>query len=439
MTEFSRRGFLKGIGATAGALTVGGFSIAEASSLPNSDRTEAHNVVVIGTGLAGMCAALEARQQGADVIILEKVANGKDGGTSKLAGGGIVIPPERSPAGIEIFCEDFAKKSMGRGNAELSRVLAEQALDGVDWLKAQGVEFAAVNVNPPYRIKVMQVAPGPYISMPGALGQLKAKFLATGGKIAYSTKAKQLLMDSHGKIIGVRAMGTRNSVDYTADAVIIASGGYAGNKEMLQTFIDPEADKMMVRGVPWNTGDGLLMAREAGAMLLNLGAMTSLHMAAVSVESPASGNPVRGLPYCLGINKNGQRYVDESRGYVAHGKAALKQPGQTVALIFDEELKQKSALVESWGVFARQGIKIVEANTLPELAQKIQAPPDALVKTVTDFNNAVKDNQALTANPPKAALAFKIQTPKFYAFYPLVPGITLSFGGIKINTKGQVQ
>jgi succinate dehydrogenase/fumarate reductase flavoprotein subunit len=124
---------------------------------------------------------------------------------------------------------------------------------------------------------------------------------------------------------------------------------------------------------------------------------------------------------------------------VAHGKAAMKQPGQKVALIFDEEIRRMQPLITSWDVFVRQGIKIVEAGSLQELAQKIDVPPDALVKTVTEFNNAVKDNQALSVIPPKAALAYKIQTPKFYAFYPLVPGITLSFGGIKINTKGQVQ
>ena len=62
--------------------------------------------------------------------------------------------------------------------------------------------------------------------------------------------------------------------------------------------------------IPWATGDGLLMAREAGAMLVSMGGMTALHIATVSTEGPATENPVRGLPYCLGINKNGQRYVD---------------------------------------------------------------------------------------------------------------------------------
>jgi succinate dehydrogenase/fumarate reductase flavoprotein subunit len=223
-----------------------------------------------------------------------------------------------------------------------------------------------------------------------------------------------------------------------ADAVIIASGGYAANKQLLETFVDPDTDEMRVRGVPWASGDGLLMAQEAGAMLVNMGGIASLHVAAVNPQSPASGNPVRGVPYCLGINRDGMRYVDESKGYVAHGKAALKQPGQTVALIFDEEIKKMPGAKSAWETFTRQGIKVHEANTLAELAAQIGVPADNLAKTVAEFNNAVKDGKALTANPPKAALAYKIQSPKFYAFYPLVPAITLSFGGIRINGKGQV-
>lgn len=437
MSEFSRRKFLTGIGLAAGAMTVGKLPLIEASLLPLSDKKETHNVVVIGSGLAGLSAALEAKLAGADVIILEKVQNGKDGGNSKLALGGIIIPPSRSKEGSEIFVQDFIKKSSGRGNAELSRVLSEQVLDGVDWLKSHGVELFDPQDSPPYRVKIVQVSPGPFMGMPAALGKLKAKFVNAGGKVAYNTKAKQLIMANSGKVIGVRAMTSRGSVDYMADAVIIASGGYAANKEMLVTYVDPNADEMRVRGVQWATGDGLLMAREAGATLVDMGGITSLHVAAVNPENPASGNPVPAVPFSLGINKNGMRYVDESKGYVAHGKAALKQPGQTVALIFDEEIKKMPGPKSAWDNFTRQGIKIVEANTLQELATKIDASPENLVKTVADFNNAVKDNKALAANPPKTALAYKIMTPKFYAFYPLVPAITLSFGGIRVNGKGQ--
>jgi succinate dehydrogenase/fumarate reductase flavoprotein subunit len=221
--------------------------------------------------------------------------------------------------------------------------------------------------------------------------------------------------------------------------VIIAAGGYGANREMLESFVDPDADEMMVRGVKSATGDGLVMAHEAGAMWVNMGGMASVHVAAVSPKNTSAGNPFMAVAYTVGINKDGKRYIDESLGYVANGKATMKQPGQTVALIFDEELKKQPGVATAVKQFAGLGIDIVEAGSLSELASKIGAPAAALEQTIADFNAAVKDGKALDAKPPKTAFAYKIASPKFYAFYPLMPGITLTFGGIKINEKAQAQ
>jgi succinate dehydrogenase/fumarate reductase flavoprotein subunit len=187
------------------------------------------------------------------------------------------------------------------------------------------------------------------------------------------------------------------------------------------------------------TGDGLNMAREAGAMWVNMGGMASVHVAAVSPKNTAAGNPFMAIAYTLGINRDGKRYVDESLGYVANGKASMKQPGQTVAMIFDEEIKKQAGVAAAVKQFEGLGIDIVEANTLGELAAKIGVPAAALEKTVADFNATVKDGKAMDAQPAKAAFAYKVEASKFYAFYPLSPGITLTFGGIKINEKAQAQ
>ncbi|MDD5169274.1 MAG: FAD-dependent oxidoreductase [Syntrophales bacterium] len=434
----NRRDFIKGVGVGAGVLALGQFSIVEACLLPKGSRTEYFNVVVIGTGLSGRSAALEARLRGAEVVLLEKVPDGQDGGNSRLALGTIVIPKDRSKEAADAYFEDFMKKSAGKGNAELSRNIADQVNDGVDWLRAQGVEMLPPMDAPPYRVKGVTMAPGQFQGMPAALAKLKEKFLKEGGKISYRTKAKQLIMNDKGRIIGVRALDRQGAIDFMADVVVIATGGYAANKEFLETYVDPNADELRVRGVSWATGDGLLLAREAGGTFVNMGGMASIHVAAVSVESPASGNPASAVPYCLGINRDGMRYVDESKGYVANGKAALKQPGQTIALVFDDGILKERLVKISFDLFKRQGIRIIEAKTLEELAGKIGAPPAKLVATVKAFNNAVKDGKATDANPPKAVLAAKLVGPKFYAFYPLVPGITLTFGGIRVSNRAQV-
>ncbi|MEI7639333.1 MAG: FAD-binding protein, partial [Syntrophus sp. (in: bacteria)] len=117
----------------------------------------------------------------------------------------------------------------------------------------------------------------------------------------------------------------------------------------------------------------------------------------------------------------------------------MKQPGQTVALIFDEEIKKQPGVAASVKQFEGLGIDIVSADSVSELATKIGVPATALEKTIADFNAAVKDGKAPDAQPAKAAFAYKIEKPKFYAFYPLSPGITLTFGGIKTNEKAQAQ
>ena len=434
-----RRQFIKGIGLGAGFLTLGKIDMAQAALLPKAKRSEKFNVVVIGTGLSGMVAAVAAQNAGAKVAVLEKMGEKEVGGNSKLAGGLIAIPRDDSPGARDEYFEDFMKKSSGKGNAVLSKVLAYQSLDAVEWLKAQGAELTAPVTVAGYRVKCVVFKPGAYKGMPKGLEALRLNLTKKGGKIIYETKAKQLIMNEAGAVIGVRAQDAAGLKDYLADAVVIAAGGYGGNREMLETFVDPNADDMMVRGVTTATGDGLNMAREAGAMWVNMGGMASVHVAAVSPKNTAAGNPFMAIAYTLGINRDGKRYVDESLGYVANGKASMKQPGQTVAMIFDEEIKKQAGVTAAVKQFEGLGIDIVEANTLGELAAKISVPAAALEKTVADFNAAVKDGKAMDAQPAKTAFAYKVESPKFYAFYPLLPGITLTFGGIKINEKAQAQ
>ncbi|HPO35688.1 MAG TPA: FAD-dependent oxidoreductase [Syntrophales bacterium] len=435
--KVDRREFIKCVGLGAGFFTLGKLDLAEAALLPPAKRKEKYDVVVIGTGLSGMSAAVAAQEKGAQVAILEKLPTGQDGGNSRLAGGFIAITRDKSPEAKEEYIKDFMKKSMEKGNLALTKILADQSLEAVEWLKVFGVELTDPMTVAGYNVKNVIFKPGPYQGMPKGLATLKSVFIKKGGKIFYDTKAKQLIMNEAGAVAGVRAQDAHGLKDYLAKAVIIATGGYSANKEMLEMFVDPNADEMMVRGLKTATGDGLLLAREAGAMWVNMGGMAAVHVAAVSPKNTAAGNPFMAIAYTVGINKEGKRYVDESLGYVANGKAAMKQPGQTVAMIFDENIKKQPGVTAAVNQFNRLGIEIIEAGSLSELAAKIEVPASNLEKTIAEFNAAVVNGSAPGAQPPKKAFAHKIETPKFYAFYPLVPGITITFGGIKINENAQ--
>ena len=432
----TRRQFLKSTGIGAGIMALGPVSVAKAAQWPKGIKTEKHGVVVVGAGFSALCAAVQAKLNGADVLVLEKTQEDVAGGNSKICGGMICVPMEDSKQARDNYYEDFMKKSVGNGDPDLTRLLAENTQGGIDWLKSQGVEFFPPTGVVGYRAQAYVPVPGLYRGMVKVLEKLREVLEKNGGKIVYETKAKELIMGSNGRVVGVKALDRAGVKDFMADAVVIASGGFAANKEMLVQWIDPHADGMMVRGRPWITGDGLKMAEEAGAVLVSMGGMTALHVAAVSPQNTAAGNPFMGVPLYLGINKEGKRYVDESRGYVANGKATMKQPGQKIALVFDEEVKNTGPGTTGYKLFEGLKIPVIEADTVEELASKIEVPPAALKATIEEFNNAVKDGKALGANPPKEANA-KVLKPKFYAFYPMVPGITLTFGGIKVNTGAQ--
>lgn len=410
----------------------------QASLLPKARRSEKFDVVVIGTGLAGMAAALEAQRSGAKVMVVEKMSEARAGGNTKLAGGLIAIPNDATPEARAVYLDDFTKKAQGRGNADLYKVIAERVLGDVDWLRAQGVEFLKPAPLAPYRISTVTGAPGPYFGMPKALATLRQKFTAAGGKIAYETKARQLIVNDRARVTGVKAVAPSGLVDYLADGIVIATGGYAGSRELMETFVDAGAGAMMVRGIKHATGDGHLMAHEAGAALVNMSGVTAVHIASVATSEPAAGNPFLALPYAVAINKAGKRFVDESKGYVAVGKATLGQPEQTVALVLGEETFRLPTPQMSAATFQKLGVAVVEAASLDDLAAKLAVPAGELKATIEAFNAAVQDgNKAPGATPPKGQLAHKVLGPKYYAFAPLKPGVTLTFGGIAINAQAQ--
>ncbi|MGE5553407.1 MAG: FAD-dependent oxidoreductase [Betaproteobacteria bacterium] len=441
MKKVTRRTFIKyGLvtGAGLGVAQLPGSLVEAAELVGNLPRTERYDVVVIGTGLAGMVAAISAAENGAKVALIEKQQKALAGGNSALAGGAFTVPQADTQEAKDLFYEECMKKNGYRADPALTRSVVDHSLEGIAWLRAHGADLPeAVPLNP-YRVKCITAAPGQFRGMPKLLATLRAAAAKVGVTEYYRMKAKDLLIDASGKVVGLRAMSTDGLVDFRAKAVIIASGGYAANPQMLEQWVGPDADESLVRGVKWATGDGLQMAEKAGAALVQMGGLDSLHIAAVHVKNTASGNPSRLIPFSLGINKLGQRYVDESRGYVSHGKAAMNQPGAQVAIVFDQAIANLPEGKMTFDNFNGLGIEILKASTLSELAAKIDVPVEAFLKTVSDFNASVKDGKALTANPPKAAAAMRIENPPFYAIYPMRPGITLTFGGIRVNVDRQV-
>ena len=159
------------------------------------------------------------------------------------------------------------------------------------------------------------------------------------------------------------------------------------------------------------TGDCIIAAVRIGAMLRQMGGEQSLHIAAVSPQNVASGNPSNAIGYAISVNANGERFTDESLGYVNHGKALMSQPGQTCALIFDTTTKESvdkvQIVIEQ---FEKLDIPIVQADTIEDLAAQIDVDPAVLRKTVDEFNAASDGDKTSGLAVDKTALAVKVET-----------------------------
>lgn len=141
------------------------------------------------------------------------------------------------------------------------------------------------------------------------------------------------------------------------------------------------------------------MAGEVGAGLVQIGGIDSIHVAGVSPKNPASGQPSAVLSHAIGINKLGRRFIDESVGYVAFGKAIIDQPGGEAALVFDQAMAEAPPGKSVIDQYTHFKLDIIKTNTLEELAGRIGCPPAALVETVAKFNAAVQGTRR--PRPPR--------------------------------------
>lgn len=441
----SRRGFLGGA-AMVGLLSAGALAGCAPSGKVQTgalqggegEPSQAYDIVIVGSGLAGLCAGIRARENDATVLIVEKGSALGTPSNSILSGGALCTPNDESAESIQTFNDILIEKSKGKGNPEITRLIAENITKDLDWLRSQGAQIEEPTQHLPYDCLKLYVSPGASQGMGILMQTLSEKYTSDGGESVLNTKLLDFAFDTQGNVAGVKVRSKEGVETIGAKSVIIASGGYVANKQLLEQFVGPDADEIMMRGSKTITGDGILAAQRAGAMLRQMGGDASLHIGAVSPDNVGSGNPSNALGYCLSINSEGKRYTDESRGYVSHGKALMNQPGQVAALVFDSETMKLEKVQQDIKRFESFNAAPVEADTLEQLAELINVPADALKTTVEEFNAAVDGETTTGLTTNKAAMARKVEVPKYYAFYPLKPGSIMGFGGLYANENMQV-
>ena len=409
------------------------------------------DVAVIGGGIAGLSAAITAMHEGAEVILIEKAPKLQRGGNTAIADAQIRYPREPDeycPTGQtkEDFFNAFMRVSRGRANKELIRVIVDNAADVVDWLTALGVQWEKGYPNVAgYR---RQPVGGGWQLVDTLYKQLER----SGAHIAYETAAEKLLTDRSGRVLGVRVLEPDGYTDVKArGGVVTASGGFEANVEMRVRYLGRFMDNVILRGTRYNTGEGLKMALEIGAM--PAGQWGDFHSAVLDARSTPFECGVTAIYiFQLGlfIDEDGERFLDEGEDfrdqtYVKFSKAIMNHKNGVAFNVFDS--KPRGEDPDAWKRAIRTSEEPYAAETPRDLAQLINVPPERMERTIQAYNAACQPGtfdplrldglctKGLSVN--KTNWARPLDTPPFLA-YPVTGGITFTFGGLKADTDAQV-
>lgn len=439
-----------------------------------------YDVIVVGAGNAALCAALAARENGAKVLVLERAPESERGGNSYFTAGGfrfahegledvakdiltdlskteweqIILPPHSRT----YFYEQLMEVTRHQADEMLANLLIDHSRATMGWLRSHGIRFVPMYGRQSYLVEGKHHFYGGVNieAVGGGAGLVEseiARALKLGIEIRYSTAAIGLLQDEKRVIHGVRVRTPEGYAEIKAPTVILACGGFESNPEMRVRYLGPGWDLCRVRGTRHNMGEGIKMALDIGAQ--PYGNWSSCHSVGWDISAPPYGDrwildnfQKHSYPLGIMVNLEGKRFVDEGENYrnltyAKFGREIMKQPYRTSVQIFDQQTVGR--LRDEYRI---KEVTKVQSDTIRGLAEQLEMNPDELENTINAFNAAcgdqpynpaILDGKCTTGiKPPKSNWALPINKPPYVA-YVTTTGITFTFGGLKINDRGEVQ
>ena len=406
---------------------------AAAAEVEKTAETLDCDVVIVGAGGAGLTAAVRATQEGAKVLVLEKMSF--VGGNSLKASGGMNCADTKFQAAADItdsgvpeFIEDTMNGGHGINDLALVTTMAENSAEAVEWLESIGAPLPKVAATGGTTHKYLH---SPEDGSPvGAylIAKLSEEAEKQGIEIMLNTKATEIIM-ADGAAAGVKAEDAEHEYTVNAKAVILATGGFGSNFDMMCSF-NPSLANAVTTNHPGATGDGILMAEAVGAATVDMDQI-QLHPTVYQATSMLVSEKMRSLGAIL-VNQEGKRFTNDLATRDAVSAAELKQTGGYAYIVFDQNLVDNNKSAKE---YIEKGMA-VSGDTYEALAQAMGVDEAAFVETMNTWNAAVaagEDAEFGRNNGMDADLS----TAPFYAIQ-IAPGIHHTMGGVKIDVRTEV-
>jgi len=412
-----------------------------------ADRTKTYDVLIAGGGNAALCAAITARQAGASVLLVESAPKAFRGGNSRHTRNLRAMHDLPNEVLTDAYKEDeywddLLRVTGGNTDEALARMTIRASSGVFGWMKSAGVRFQ------PSLTGTLNLGRTNAFFLGGGKALVNAYYLTAarlGVEILYDSEVVSLNMDDGSvRSIDITYKGFPETVH--ARCVVASSGGFQANLDWMREYWGDAVDNFVIRGTPYNRGR--VLKNLLGQGVASIGDPTQCHAVALDARAPKFDGGITtrldSVPYSIVVNRNGDRFYDEGedvwpKRYAIWGRLIAQQPGQIAYSICD---------AKAFPLFMPSVFPAIKADTLEELATKMKLDPAKVRETIDGFNKAIKpgqvfDNLKLDGNatdgltPNKTNWARSLDKPPFYG-YPLRPGITFTYLGVRVNDKAQV-
>lgn len=398
-----------------------------------SELKDSYDIVIVGSGGAGMAAAIQAKESGMNPVIFEKMPVA--GGNTVKASAGMNASETKFQKEQDIedsndlFYEETLKGGGGTNDKELLRYFVDHSASAIDWLDSMGIRLNNLTTTGGMSVKRTHrpedgSAVGEYL-VDGLVRNVHEREIPL-----FVNADVTKINEKDGQVNGVNVtIQGEQPKDITAKAVVVATGGFGANMDMVEKY-KPELKGYVSTNQAGSTGDGIKMIQELGGATVDLDQI-QIHPTVQQDKAFLITEAVRGEGAIL-VSQEGNRFFNEMETRDKVSQAIIDLPEKSAYLIFDAGVRER---VKAIDFYDEQGF-VKTGDSIEALAKEIDVAPTTLKTTVEKWNKAVADKDDSEFGRT-TAMDHDLSKGPFYAI-KIAPGIHHTMGGVKINTNTQV-